>query len=68
MANGYDFPVIDGIDLNSDKSQVLASYHAQSEATPLGGEFYENERELERAFEARATTRIAALTAPSRFD
>ncbi len=56
LANGYLVPVIDGIDLNSDRSQVLASYHPCPEILEPNGEFYEDEVALDRAFEARRKT------------
>ncbi len=56
LANGYLVPIIDEIDLNLDKSQVLASYHSRPEVLQPSGEFYEDEVELDRAFEARRKT------------
>ncbi|MDQ2742057.1 MAG: hypothetical protein M3Z66_07130 [Chloroflexota bacterium] len=56
LANGYLMPVIDGIDLNLDRSQVLASYHPRAESLEASGEFYDDEVALDRAFEARRKT------------
>lgn len=56
LSNGYRVPVLDDIDLNSDKSRILASYHQGPRAAPPEGEFYENEAALERAFEAHRKT------------
>jgi len=56
LANGYLVPVIDEIDLNSDRSQILASYHPRPEIPQRSGEFYEDEVELDRAFGARRKT------------
>lgn len=56
LANGYLIPVINEIDLNSDKSQILASYHPRPEIIRPTSELYEDEVELDRAFEARRKT------------
>ncbi|MGI8825136.1 MAG: hypothetical protein ACR2JC_05740 [Chloroflexota bacterium] len=56
LADGYPVPVIDGIDLNSNKNRVLASYHPHIDRVDPGGEHYEDEVELERAFESRGKT------------
>ena len=56
IANGCHVPVIDEIDLNANKSEVLASYHPHPESPQPSGEFYEDEGELERALEARRKT------------
>ncbi|MGH2583835.1 MAG: type II toxin-antitoxin system HicB family antitoxin [Dehalococcoidia bacterium] len=53
LAAGYKLPVIEGIDLNTEASQILATYH-DGEGTTIGGEFYPDEAELEAAFEARS--------------
>jgi predicted RNase H-like HicB family nuclease len=56
LANGYHVPILDGIDLNSAKGQVLASYHQHPESARPQGDFYEDEHALERACEARRKT------------
>jgi hypothetical protein len=53
LTSGCAVPVIDDIDLNSKKGQILASYHPRLEKPRLQGESYEDEDELEAAFEAR---------------
>jgi hypothetical protein len=52
LAGGHVVPILDGIDLNAEASQILATYH-DGQATPVTGEFYANEAEMERAFDAR---------------
>ena|SRR5688500_130651 len=52
LAGGHALPIIDEIDLNTEASQILATYH-DGAATPIDGEFYANEAELKRAFDAR---------------
>ena len=56
LANGYLVPAIDEIDLNSDRSQVLASYHPRPEVHQPSGEVYGDEIALDRAFGARRKT------------
>jgi len=56
LASGYVLPVIDGIDLNSEKGRLLSTYHTRRETSPLRGDFYEDEAQLEAAFKARDRT------------
>jgi predicted RNase H-like HicB family nuclease len=51
LAGGHALPVLEGIDLSTEASQILATYH-NGEATPVQGEFYADEAELDRAFDA----------------
>ena len=50
LTKGYTVPIIEDIDLNSAKAQVLATYHVSPREDEAGGEFYEDEETLERAF------------------
>lgn len=50
LATGQDLPVIDGIDLNSESSKLLAGYHGGA-ASPAHGEFYADESEFEAALD-----------------
>jgi hypothetical protein len=52
LAGGHPVPILDGIDLNAEAGQILATYH-DAQATSITGEFYANEAEMERAFDAR---------------
>jgi predicted RNase H-like HicB family nuclease len=52
LKGGHALPVLDGIDLNGEAGQILATYHDE-EVTPIKGEFYADEVELERAFDER---------------
>lgn len=47
---GYELPVIDGIDLNSEKGKVLASYHQQPSSAETET-YYDDEDALTAAFE-----------------
>jgi len=49
LAASYTLPVIDGIDLNSQAGQVLATYHG-GPGSPAEGTFYPDEDALEVAF------------------
>ncbi|MGI8553089.1 MAG: type II toxin-antitoxin system HicB family antitoxin [Dehalococcoidia bacterium] len=49
LERGNELPVIDGINLNTEASQILASYHPGA-PIPRTGTFYANEEELEAAF------------------
>lgn len=50
LARNYTIPVIEGIDLNAQKSHILATYHRPMTEDGEPGEFYEDEEALERAF------------------
>jgi len=50
LANGYELPVIEDIDLNTSASGILATYHDGMDRTPPPPMF-EDEAELNRAFE-----------------
>jgi predicted RNase H-like HicB family nuclease len=50
LERGYQLPVIDGIDLNTDAARVLATYHGGRQR-PSAGEFLCDESELQAAFE-----------------
>jgi hypothetical protein len=54
LAGGLGLPVIDGIDLNTEAGQILATYHA-GDGSSIGDEFYASAEELEAAFEERST-------------
>lgn len=49
LVQGQPLPVIGGIDLNSEASRILTTYHPDKLAPR--GEFFENEDELEAAFD-----------------
>jgi predicted RNase H-like HicB family nuclease len=53
LVSGYHVPVIDGVDLNSEKAQILASYHLHHATTRVDDSLYGDEDALEAAFEAR---------------
>jgi predicted RNase H-like HicB family nuclease len=50
LTKGYTLPIIEDIDLNAAKTQVLKSYHLSPREDEEGGEFCEDEEALERAF------------------
>lgn len=53
LAHGNCLPAIDGIDLNQDANRILATYHSNPEPESAPGEFFEDEEQLEAAFERR---------------
>jgi hypothetical protein len=53
LKTGHLLPVIDGIDLNADAGQILATYHDDTAAT-RGSELYADENALEAAFNVRS--------------
>ena len=54
LESGNEIPVLDGIDLNSQASHLLASYHRGVDVQQTTGDFFEDERELAAAFAEHA--------------
>jgi predicted RNase H-like HicB family nuclease len=51
LAAEHEMPVIDGIDLNTEAGQALASYHRDSaQSDPARAEVFADDAELEQAF------------------
>jgi hypothetical protein len=53
LSEGNPLPEIDGIDLNSNASQIVVTYH-QGDGTSLNGEFFADESALDAAFQTRS--------------
>lgn len=50
LNQGYNLPVLDGIDLNADADSLLATYHGAPAASAGQSDFFETEEALEKAF------------------
>jgi len=50
LTKGYELPVLEGIDLNSEASRILASYQKPIDIEQVSGDFFEDEKELAAAF------------------
>ena len=49
ISRGFELPALDGIDLNSNRANLLTTYRAAVEPEPEE-EFYEDEKAMEEAF------------------
>jgi hypothetical protein len=58
LERGHRLPVLDGIDLNSEAGQILASYHdfADEKSRTAGRKIYRDEAEFEAALDSWAAS------------
>jgi hypothetical protein len=54
LIHGDCLPVIGDVDINEEANQILATYHSSLESESAQGEFFEDEDQLEAAFEKRS--------------
>jgi predicted RNase H-like HicB family nuclease len=59
LAEGWDVPVLDDLDLGSNREAILAGYRADADSQKTSANFFENETALEEAF--RHLDEVAAL-------
>jgi predicted RNase H-like HicB family nuclease len=50
LTKGYELPILDDIDPNTEAARVLASYHKPIDVESASGDFFANEEELAAAF------------------
>jgi hypothetical protein len=56
LAHGHELPVLDGIDLNSERGKVLATYHRSTPPDGQDRRYYPDEAALDEAFRCHMRT------------
>ncbi len=59
LAEDWEVPVLDGVDLSANRDAILAGYRADAGSQETAARFFENETALEEAF--RHVDEVAAL-------